>query len=40
MLKAITFDLDNTLIDFMSMKRKASDAAANEMVKHGVKLKE
>ena len=39
MLKAITFDLDNTLIDFMSMKRKASDAAAIEMVKHGVKIK-
>ena len=38
MLKAITFDLDNTLIDFMAMKRKASDAAAKEMVKHGLRM--
>lgn len=38
MLKAITFDLDNTLIDFMSMKRKASNAAAIQMLKHNVKI--
>lgn len=38
MLKAISFDLDNTLIDFMSMKRKASNAAAEEMLKHNVKI--
>ena len=29
------FDLDNTLIDFMRMKRKASDAAATAMVAAG-----
>ncbi len=38
MLKAVTFDLDNTLIDFMAMKRKASDAAAKEMTMHGLKI--
>ena len=37
-IKAVTFDLDNTLIDFMSMKRKASNAAARAMVKTGLKL--
>lgn len=40
MLKAITFDLDNTLIDFMMMKKKASDAAAIQMIKHGLRMKE
>lgn len=38
MIKAITFDLDNTLIDFMNMKEKASDAAAKAMVKAGLKM--
>jgi HAD superfamily hydrolase (TIGR02253 family) len=38
MLKAITFDLDNTLIDFMRMKEKASDAAAKAMVKAGLNM--
>jgi putative hydrolase of the HAD superfamily len=38
MIKAITFDLDNTLIDFMKMKREASNAAAKAMVKTGVKM--
>jgi putative hydrolase of the HAD superfamily len=37
MIKAITFDLDNTLIDFMSMKRAASTAAANAMIEAGLK---
>jgi putative hydrolase of the HAD superfamily len=32
MLKAVIFDLDNTLIDFMSMKKAASAAAANAMI--------
>ena len=36
MIKALTFDLDNTLIDFMKMKREASDAAAKAMVKAGL----
>lgn len=38
MIKAITFDLDNTLIDFMKMKRLASDNAARAMVKAGLKM--
>jgi HAD superfamily hydrolase (TIGR02253 family) len=37
-IKAITFDLDNTLIDFMQMKRKASNAAAKAMVKTGLNV--
>jgi HAD superfamily hydrolase (TIGR02253 family) len=37
MLKAIIFDLDNTLIDFMSMKKAASKAAANAMIEAGLK---
>jgi putative hydrolase of the HAD superfamily len=36
-IKAIIFDLDNTLIDFMSMKKAASAAAANAMIKTGLK---
>jgi HAD superfamily hydrolase (TIGR01549 family) len=38
MLKAITLDLDNTLIDFMKMKEKSSDAAAIAMVKAGLNM--
>ena len=37
-VKAIVFDLDNTLIDFMQMKRKASEAAISAMIKAGVKI--
>ena len=37
-VKAIVFDLDNTLIDFMRMKRKASEAAISAMIKAGVKI--
>jgi len=36
-IKTIIFDLDNTLIDFMSMKKAASTAAANAMIKAGLK---
>ena len=36
MIKAIIFDIDNTLIDFMSMKQAASAAAANAMIKAGL----
>jgi FMN phosphatase YigB (HAD superfamily) len=32
MIKAIIFDIDNTLIDFISMKKAASAAAANAMI--------
>ncbi|MDP3699264.1 MAG: HAD-IA family hydrolase [Nanoarchaeota archaeon] len=38
MLKAVLFDLDNTLLDFWKMKRKASDSAAQAMIKAGLKL--
>lgn len=36
MIKAIIFDIDNTLIDFMSMKKDASAAAANAMIEAGL----
>jgi putative hydrolase of the HAD superfamily len=36
MIKAVIFDIDNTLIDFMSMKRAASAAAANAMIEAGL----
>lgn len=35
-LKAILFDLDNTLIDFIGMKKKASQAAAKAMLDVGL----
>ena len=38
MIKAIIFDLDNTLVDFMLLKRAAIDAAAVAMVDAGLKL--
>ncbi|MFH1977962.1 MAG: HAD-IA family hydrolase [Candidatus Aenigmatarchaeota archaeon] len=38
MLKAIFFDLDMTLINFMKMKTVASDEAAKAMVKAGLKM--
>ncbi len=34
-LQAVLFDLDNTLIDFLRLKRQASDAAARAMVAAG-----
>jgi 2-haloalkanoic acid dehalogenase type II len=34
-VQAVLFDLDNTLVDFMRMKRTASDAAARAMVAAG-----
>jgi putative hydrolase of the HAD superfamily len=37
MIKAIAFDLDNTLIDFWQMLNKSCDAAAQAMVKQGLK---
>ena len=36
LIKAIILELDNTLIDFMSMKKAASTAAANAMIKAGL----
>jgi putative hydrolase of the HAD superfamily len=37
-IKAVIFDLDNTLVDFMLMKRQAIDAAINSMIDAGLKL--
>jgi len=38
MIKAVLFDLDNTLIDFMVMKRGCVEAAVSAMIKAGLKL--
>jgi putative hydrolase of the HAD superfamily len=38
MIRAIVFDLDNTLVDFMSMKRLAVAAAINAMIDTGLPL--
>jgi 2-haloalkanoic acid dehalogenase type II len=37
MIRAIAFDLDNTLIDFNTFKRKTANAAAKAMIRHGLK---
>lgn len=38
MIKGIIFDLDNTLVDFMKMKREAINAAIHSMIDAGLKL--
>ncbi|MFN2383368.1 MAG: HAD-IA family hydrolase [Gemmatimonadota bacterium] len=38
MVRAVIFDLDNTLVDFMSMKRLAVDAAIDAMIDAGLTL--
>ncbi len=38
MIRAVVFDLDNTLVDFMQMKRQAIDAAINAMRDAGLML--
>jgi len=38
MIKAVIFDLDNTLVDFMSMKRQAIEAAIHSMIDAGLRL--
>ena len=38
MIKAVLFDLDNTLIDFIAMKNAASEAAIEAMIKTGLTL--
>jgi HAD superfamily hydrolase (TIGR02253 family) len=38
MIKGIIFDLDNTLVDFMKMKREAISAATHSMIDAGLKL--
>lgn len=40
MLKAVLFDLDNTLVDFMRMKKACSEAAIHAMVESGLPLEE
>jgi len=37
-MKAIVFDLDNTLIDFLKMKRICCTAAVEAMIGSGLKL--
>ena len=39
MIKAVLFDLDNTLIDFMKMKRMSCEAAISAMIGSGLKAK-
>ena len=38
MLKAVLFDLDNTLIDFMKMKRMSCEAAISAMIDSGLEM--
>ena len=38
MIKAIIFDIDNTLLDFMTMKSNAISAAVDGMKKNGLDL--
>ncbi|PIU21762.1 MAG: hypothetical protein COT15_00620 [Candidatus Diapherotrites archaeon CG08_land_8_20_14_0_20_34_12] len=40
MIKAVIFDLDNTLIDFMKMKKLASEAAVSAMIDAGLNMEE
>lgn len=37
-IRAVVFDLDNTLVDFMAMKRQAVDAAIGAMMDAGISL--
>jgi HAD superfamily hydrolase (TIGR02253 family) len=37
-MKAALFDLDNTIIDFMRMKRQSCDAAVSAMISAGLKI--
>ena len=38
MIKAVVFDLDNTLVDFMKMKRRAIEEAIPAMVDAGLEI--
>ncbi len=40
MIKAVLFDLDNTLVDFMLMKKRCSEAAIRAMVDAGLQMSE
>jgi len=39
-LKAVLFDLDNTLVDFMRFKQRCSEAAIRAMVEAGLGMEE
>jgi putative hydrolase of the HAD superfamily len=39
MIKAVVFDLDNTLLDFMKMKNTAVEAAVSRMIFSGLEIK-
>ena len=39
-IKALIFDMDNTLLDFYKFKRASSLAAVKTMIKHGLKAKQ
>ena len=39
MIKAVIFDIDNTLMDFMRMKRASVDAAVDAMLDAGLSMK-
>ena len=38
MIKAVIFDLDNTLLDFMNMKNKAVESAVHGMIEAGLQM--
>lgn len=38
MIRAVVFDLDNTLVDFMAMKRQAINAAIDAMIDAGLEM--
>ena len=38
MIKAVIFDLDNTLLDFMNMKTKAVESAIHGMIEAGLTM--
>ena len=38
MIKAVLFDLDNTLLDFMKMKNSAVNAAVKSMIFAGLNI--
>ena len=38
MIKAVIFDLDNTLLDFMGVKKRAVDAAILAMIEAGLDI--
>ncbi|MCA9488247.1 MAG: HAD-IA family hydrolase [Nanoarchaeota archaeon] len=38
MIKAILFDIDNTLVDFMKMKQKSVESAIDAMISAGLKM--